>query len=429
MLIQFNVGNYKSFKDTATLSMIATKTNARDILVNQNNTIFINDKLTLLTSAVIYGANSSGKSNLVSAFLDMCHLVFSSAKDKQTGEPLELDPFRLNIATENKPSFFEVVFLISDKQYRYGFEANNKKIVSEWLFTVPSTKEAMLFIREDNKIKYSKSLFKEGKGLDSKTRDNALFLSVVAQFNGEIALTIIKWFDNIGIVSGLDDMFYRDYTIQQVIDGKYKKRIINLIKNLDLDIDNFEGKKVKRKLPETMPEDLKNLIIKARRGMDHLIVQTQHPKLDENGNPVGYVTFNMDKDESQGTQKAFYLAGPIIDVLSQGQLLIIDEMEARLHPLITKELISLFNSLKNNPKRAQLIFTTHDTNLLSNNIFRRDQIWFLEKDKYCSSHLYSLAEIKINNIKIRNDASFESDYLKGRYGAIPFLGGIKKIIN
>jgi AAA15 family ATPase/GTPase len=103
-------------------------------------------------------------------------------------------------------------------------------------------------------------------------------------------------------------------------------------------------------------------------------------------------------------------------------------MEARLHPILTRNLIQLFNSIETNPKHAQLIFTTHDTNLLSNKIFRRDQIWFIEKDKFCASHLYSLAEIKIDDNKVRNDASFEDDYLKGRYGAIPFLGGIKKVV-
>ena len=137
----------------------------------------------------------------------------------------------------------------------------------------------------------------------------------------------------------------------------------------------------------------------------------------------------MDQNESHGTQKAFYLAGPIIDVLSQGKVLVVDEMEARLHPLLTRELIHLFNSIDLNPKRAQLIFTTHDTNLLSNKLLRRDQIWFVEKDSVCASHLYSLAELKVDDSKVRNDASFETDYLQGRYGAIPFLGGIKKIIS
>jgi AAA15 family ATPase/GTPase len=157
-------------------------------------------------------------------------------------------------------------------------------------------------------------------------------------------------------------------------------------------------------------------------------VRTKHPKWNEKGEQVGLVEFDMDMNESHGTQKAFYLAGPVLDVLQRGAVLVIDEMEARLHPLVTKELISLFNSEKHNPHHAQLILTTHDTNLLSNKVFRRDQIWFVEKDRQSASHLYSLAEIKVNNNLIRNDASYEDDYLKGRYGAVPFLGNIEQIV-
>jgi AAA15 family ATPase/GTPase len=431
MLIEFSVGNFRSFKERATLSMVAANTNARDPIVNKNNTIIVNDKLTLLTSTAIYGANASGKSNVVQALAFMRKFVLSSAKESQTGERIAVEPFRLSTETENEPSFFEIVFLINDIQYRYGFEVNLNQVISEWLFSVPSTKEATLFVREENTIKPSSKFLKEGKGLEEKTRSNALFLSVVAQFNGEISQSILKWFRRMGIVSGLDDMSYRAFTIQQVVEGKYKNEIIQLIKKLDIDINEIEGLKVDKTqvtLPANMPEELRALLLKNMQDEDWLTVQTKHPKLNAQGQLVGLVSFDMDQNESHGTQKAFYLAGPIIDVLTNGKVLIVDEMEARLHPLITRELIRLFNSIELNPKRAQLIFTTHDTNLLSNKIFRRDQIWFVEKDSFSASHLYSLAELKIHDSKVRNDASFEDDYLQGRYGAIPFLGGIKTIV-
>jgi len=431
MLIEFSVGNFRSFKERTTLSMVAANTNARDQSINKNNTIPIDDKLTLLTSAAIYGANASGKSNIVNALAFMRQFVLSSAKETQVGESIGVEPFRLSTETENEPSFFEVVFLVDGIQYRYGFEVNYTQIVSEWLFSVPRTKEAALFIRETSKIKPSIKYFKEGKGLEEKTRSNALFLSVVAQFNGEISTLILKWFRRLGIVSGLDDTFYRAYTIKQVIEGKYKSEIIYLVKSLDLDINDIEGLKLDKdqlQLPSNIPDEIRSLLQKSIQNQELLTVRTKHPKLNAEGQQVGSVIFDMDENESHGTQKAFYLAGPIIDVLSQGKVLIIDEMEARLHPLVTQELIRLFNSTETNPKRAQLIFTTHDTNLLSNKLFRRDQIWFIEKDNFCASHLYSLAEIKLDDAKVRNDASFEDDYLKGRYGAIPFIGGIKKIL-
>jgi AAA15 family ATPase/GTPase len=431
MLIQFSVGNFRSFKELATLSMVAANTNARDPLVNQNNTIKVNEDLTLLTSAAIYGANASGKSNLVHAFTFMRQLTLESSKESQVEQPLGVEPFRLSTETENEPSFFEAVLITDGSQYRYGFEVNNKEVVSEWLFSFPGIREAKLFVRERKDIKISPRYFKEGKNLEQKTRSNALFLSVVAQFNGEISQSILRWFSRAGIVSGLDDMSYRGYTIQRIMEGEYKSDIIQLVKSLDIDIDDIRGIKLDMeqiRFSPDMPEELRSFLIKSAKDNGFFTVQTVHTKFDSQGQKAGVVIFDMDNNESHGTQKVFYLGGPIMDVLKHGKVMVIDEMEARLHPHVTKALIRLFNSVQTNPNRAQLIFTTHDTNLLSNKIFRRDQIWFTEKDKKCGSHLYSLAEIKkTGDVKVRNDASFEEDYLKGRYGAIPFLGGVKKI--
>ncbi len=430
MLIEFSVGNFRSFKEKVTLSMVASNTSARDPNVNKNNTIEVSDKLTLLTSAAIYGANASGKSNIVKALAFMRNFVLTSANMLQTDEPILVEPFRLSTETENEPSYFEIVFILNNIQYRYGFEVNSQQIISEWLFSVLNKREAKLFIREMDKINPSPINFKESKGLDVKTRSKALFLSVVAQFNGVIAQSILNWFNRIAVVSGLDDTAYRAYTIRQIFEGQYKDLIVQLVKSLDIDINEIIGIKLEKNkfsLPSNMPEEIRTLIIKSLKDGDFFTVKTKHPKLNAQGKPVDSVTFDMDLNESHGTQKIFYLAGPIIDVLTQGKVLIIDEMEARLHPLITRKLIQLFNAIDTNPKRAQLIFTTHDTNLLSNKLFRRDQIWFIEKDTFCASQLYSLAEIKVDDSKVRNDASFEDDYLQGRYGAIPFIGKIQTI--
>jgi len=424
MLIKFTVSNFRSFKEPVSLSMVATKIRARNPEVNKNNTIVVDDKLTLLTSAAVYGANASGKSNLVRALVFMQQFVLTSANESQSGELIEVENFQLSTETDNKPSFFEVVFLLAGVQYRYGFEVNRKEIVSEWLFSLPSRKEAMLFVREQKVIKRS-AKFKEGKGLENKTRSNALFLSVVAQFNGQIAQTILKWFQQIGIVSGLNDIGYRAFTINQVIEGKYKSEIIKLVKSLDVGLDEVVGiklDKTKFTLPPDVPEEIRAIMLKSMEEGKLLTVQTKHTKFNAKGQPVGSISFDMDQKESHGTQKLFYLAGPIVDVLSQGKILVVDEMEARFHPLITQKLIQLFNSKKTNSKNAQIIFTTHDTNLLSNKFFRRDQIWFIEKDAKGCSYLYSLAELKV-----RNDRSFDDDYISGRYGAIPFISGVQTI--
>jgi AAA15 family ATPase/GTPase len=428
MLIEFTVGNFRSFKDPITLSMVAANTKARDPRVNENNTIFIDKKLTLLTSGSVFGANASGKSNLVRALAFMQNLVLTSSKESQSGEPLGVIPFLLNTETIKEPSFFQVIFWHNNFQYRYGFEANREKIVSEWLFSVPTTKEATLFVRENSEIKVS-AKFKEGNGLEPLTRSNALFLSVAAQFNGQISQQLINWFRHIGIVSGLDDIMYRNFTVTQFAQGILREKIIELIRKLDLSIVDIFHEKVDKSqvnLPMEMPDEIKKLIFKTIEG-GLTAIKTIHKKWDKGGKPTETAIFDLG-DESDGTQKLFFLLGPILDTLENGRVLIIDEMEARLHPLMTRTIIGLFSSPKTNPKRAQLIFTTHDTNLLSNKLLRRDQIWFIEKDRFEASHLYSLVEIKVGGGKVRNDASFENDYLLGRYGAIPILGDIKTVV-
>jgi AAA15 family ATPase/GTPase len=430
MLIQFSVGNFRSFKDQSILSLVSANRNARETEINRNNTFVVSSKLTLLKSVALYGANASGKSNLVNAIAFMRHFVISSAGDSQTGLSTGVEPFRLSTETDGKPSFFEIIFIADGTQYRYGFELDYAHVVSEWLFSVPATKEATLFTREEQNINVSPKYFKEGRGLEKKTRSNALFLSVSAQFNGEISSKILAWFQQLVVISGLEDQFYRVFTIKQLIDGKIKKEIIQLIKNLDMEIAGVEGKKLDQaqlQLLANMPDEVRNLFF-SHPGQEYFSVRTKHPKWNAKGEEVGLVEFDMDMNESHGTQKAFYLAGPVLDVLQRGAVLVIDEMEARLHPLVTKELISLFNSETNNPHCAQLILTTHDTNLLSNKVFRRDQVWFVEKDRQSASHLYSLAEIKVNNNLIRNDASYEDDYLKGRYGAVPFMDNTEQIV-
>lgn len=422
MLIQFTVTNFRSFKEPATLSLVTANRNARETEINKNNTFKINDNLSLLRSAVIYGPNASGKSNLIQALGYMREFILSSANDSQPVKNTGAEPFLLNIDSRTNPSTFEVIFIVDDTQYRYGFKIDSQQVISEWLFSVPSKKEATLFVRENQNIKVSPKYFKEGRGLQKRVRSNALFLPVCALFNGALSNKLMLWFQRLAIISGLDDMKYRMFTIKQVYSGKNKADIINLLKSLDIDILNAESIKLEDdqlQFMNTMPDEIRNILVHS--GQEFFYVKTMHPVYDNNGIQVETTDFDMDKNESLGTQKVFYLAGPILDVLENGRILVIDEMEARLHPFLTKKLISLFNSDETNSKNAQLIITTHDTNLLTNKVFRRDQIWFIDKDQQGSSFLYSLAEIKVANSNIRNDASFDSDYLKGRYGAIPII--------
>ncbi len=412
MLIEFSVANFLSFKDRVTFSMVASNDDAL-----QESNVFSERKKRLVKSAVIYGANASGKSKLLNAMGFMRHMVLASSKDTQANEEIDVDIFKLSTECEGKPSFFEIVFIKDGNTYRYGFEVDRRRVHSEWLFTVPTTKEAKLFVRENNRIKVSRIHFKEGMDLETKTRENALFLSVCAQFNGELSKELLLWFKNFRFIHGLHDANL-GVTVGMLKTPERKRRLMEMIRIADLCIDDIEGKEEKltiENLPKDMPEEIKKDIIK--RGVMVVELKTTHRKFGKDHEAVGTVIFDLEENESGGTQKFLNMAGPLLDTIETGSILVIDELDARLHPLLTRTIVALFNSPANN-KNAQLIFATHDTNLLNNNLFRRDQIWFTEKDQYGVSSLYSLIELQ----GVRKEASFGKDYILGKYGAIPFIG-------
>ncbi|OHE16787.1 MAG: hypothetical protein A2X96_09515 [Syntrophobacterales bacterium GWC2_56_13] len=415
MLIEFSVANVLSFKDRVTFSMVASRDDAL-----QESNVFTWGKRQLVKSAVVYGANASGKSNLLSAMHFMRHMVLTSSKDTQANEEIDVEVFRLSTECEGKPSFFEIVFIQNGDTYRYGFEVDRKRVHSEWLFTVPATKEAELFVREDSRIKVNRIRFKEGRDLEKKTRENALFLSVCAQFNGEISKELLRWFKNLRFIHGLSDP-YLGVTVEKLKTPEQKRRLIEMTRIADLCIDDIEGREEKltiEKLPKDMPEEMKRDIVK--QDITEVELKTTHRKYGQDNSEVGTVVFDLEENESGGTQKFLSMAGPLLDTIETGKVLIIDEMDARLHPLLTRFILSLFNSPMNN-KNAQLIFASHDTNLLNDKLFRRDQIWFTEKNPYGVTGLYSLIELR----GVRKEASFGKDYILGKYGAIPFIGDPK----
>ncbi|WP_434685836.1 AAA family ATPase [Pseudanabaena minima] len=433
MLIEFNVENYRSFRDEANFSMVAAKIVSKDKKLDQENIIQVDSKLSLLKSAVIYGANASGKSNLHAALRFMRWFVLNSSKESQEGELIAIEPFRLSTETEQQSSVFEIIFILNKRKYRYGFEVTTQEVISEWLFDVPSTRERKLFIRENNQIDVKKS-FSEGIGLEIRTRANALFLSVVSQWNGKTAKEILHWFNTLSIAEpNANDGRNRRYTIKCFEDGLYKPEIIEFIKKLDLGISGIEIEPDFSMVPQVLQDRLTEESLKV---LGRKSVKTLHWKYSQDGGKSP-VFFDLDANESEGTRRLFALAGLLIDTLKQGKILFIDEFDSSIHPLITCAVINLFNSKDTNPKNAQIIFITHDTNLLSHKIFRRDQVWFAEKDEQGSTHLYSLAEYKIPTEedskedtfkKVRNDASFEDNYIHGKYGAIPFIGNLQSLL-
>jgi AAA15 family ATPase/GTPase len=416
MLIDFEVGNYLSFKDPVRLSMVAVNAYKEHL---EDNT-FEAGGLRLLKSAAVYGANASGKSNLLAAMAFMRRFVLSSSKETQVEDEIPVKPFLLDTATETAPSRFEVSFILNGVRYRYGFEADSKAVRKEWLLRAEKTKETPLFLREDEGIEVAEP-FKEGAGLEEKTRDNALFLSVVAQFNGETAGRILKWFSGFRTLHGLDDRDFEYYTARCLQDATRRELLLNFVKNADVGITDLSVSEVPLNTDDKMLKFLPPELQTRLRTQTQLKIAAIHKRYRD-GQQDGVVSFDFNEAESAGTKKFLRMAAPILDCLDNGYVVAIDELDAKLHPLLTKSIVGLFNSAAMNPKGAQLIFVTHDTNLLEHDILRRDQIWFTEKTRQSATALYSLAEFKLHDgTKVRNDAALEANYIRGRYGAIPYL--------
>ena len=413
MLLQFSVNNFRSIKDTIKFSMMAS---AKD--KDKNNSFKIG-KYNILKSAVIYGANASGKSNLLKAMAFMGNLVLNKTKVIQSTDRLPHQPFKLNTETENASSSFEIVCFINGIKYRYGFELDDTTVYSEWLYADEKGKEAKLFYRDKDEKEYINSnKFKEGNSFYDKNEskinilENQLLIWKCDQNGGEISKSILNWFKNFNLIDGMEHKTYIDYTIKQMKHKEFKEKIIELVKTTDIGIEDIflEEKEVSPLSDEIKQKILENYKITS--------INTYHKKFDENNNEIGNVIFELDKDESKGTNKFFKISAPILNTLRDGKVLIIDELDASLHPMLTKYLINLFHDENINTEKAQLIFSTHDTNLLTNSIFRRDQIWFTEKDKFGATDIYSLLQFK----DIKKNDNFGKDYIQGKYGAIPYLG-------
>lgn len=433
MLLEFSIKNFKTFKEKVTLSLLASNYD-KDTREDENVHYESKFGLRLLKSAVIYGANASGKSKLLDAIAFMRFFVINSSRESLKGDDIGIEPFKLNTETENEPSEFEVIFVHEKVLYRYGFEVTAKKVTAEWLFHRPKTKEVELFYRDENNFETHPKSFAKGKAIikEGLVRDNALLLSVAAQFNDIIATTVTEWFKKLKTISGLNEHNYKGYSLGRTEDEKYKTRIIELLKAADFGIEDVLLQKLDvNALPKELPKELRDRIAKemneenAEYFSDALILRK---KFDSNKRAIKELaTLSFDDDESAGTQKFFALLGPILDVLENGYILVVDELDSKLHPNLVCKIVALFNSDKMNPNNAQLIFNTHDTNLLSSGLFRRDQIWFVEKNKFGEAKLYSLADFRSDEVK--KNEYFEENYIKGKYGAIPFLGLFDNLTN
>lgn len=425
MLIEFNVSNFLSIREQASLSLVA----AKGLELANNNTFSADISAVpyLLRSSAIYGANAAGKSNFIKALRIMRQLVMQSSTKIQVDEELPITPFLLDEESSLKPTEFEVTFINQGVRYQYGFSATVERITEEWLLAYPSGKAQRWIERRYDKESRSyrwggmgnltgkKELWKEA------TRSNALFLSTAIQLNNQQLKPVFSWFADTLHVARFG-RWDPGFSIEACEKNNTKERIILFLRAADINIDDIELEKEKfdlQSLPNYMPEEIKTHLEKQYKDKTIVHVKTVH-RLEETQKKV---LFDLDV-ESDGTQKIFALAGPWLDTLENGYILVIDELHDNLHPLMVKFLVSLFHNPETNPKNAQLIFTTHDTSILNQEVFRRDQIWFCEKDTHQVTTVYPLTDFSPR----KGVENLERGYLSGRYGALPYLTSIKAVM-
>ena len=421
MLIEFNVSNFLSIREQTSLSLVK----AKGPELAKSNTFASETPAvpSLLRSAAIYGANAAGKSNFIKALQVMRQLVLQSSTEIQAGESLPITPFLLDEQSHTSPCEFEVTFISQGVRYQYGFSATTERIVEEWLLAYPLGRPQRWIERTYDfktksycwgsmvKLSGKKHLWQE------ITRPNALFLSTAIQLNNQQLKPVFEWFVEALHIAEFG-RWSPGFSINVCEQDNAKNKVVSFLKAADVDIDDIELEKEKfntQSLPDDLPEEFKKHL--EAKYKDKSVVQVKTVHRLETGRKV---LFDME-NESDGTQKIFALAGPWLDVLENGYILIIDELHDNLHPLMVKFLVSLFHNQKTNPKNAQLIFTTHDTSILNQEVFRRDQIWFCEKDKQQATTLYPLTDFSPR----KGVENLERGYLSGRYGALPYLRNIK----
>lgn len=424
MILKFAFENVLSFKEPQELSMIASAKQER-LFDDSQNYVENGKDIKTLSTGVLYGANASGKSNLIKALAHFHRFVITGNQNLDSLE-LPVPCFQLSADNAKKPAVFEVECFWKGKSYRYGFSILRTGIEEEWLYVKDSRitevfnrKKQQFSIPAKNKILHE---------LTSKkmVHSKAFLVTIGAQFNDSACAGFLDWLHHLNIISGIDDRLYRDYTVRRMKESKeFSRKVVELIKFADfgiedISINSIPGQNIKftvgaKSGVEVEPGTIDDLVSKR-----FVLNSKGKPELKD---------FQFGQFESEGTQKFAHIAGPILDVLEKGSTLVIDELDTKLHPELTERLVLMFHNKEINNKNAQLIFTSHNTNLLGAKIFRRDQIFFVEKDSFGSSQLYSLANFKKNGKGARNDEDIEANYLKGKYGALPFLGDFDNTLN
>ena len=418
MLVEFRVANFRSIREEQCLSFVASKDRS-----HEDTHSLAMDKpglARLLRSVVIYGANASGKSNLVTALMTMQHLVLNSTRllDAQLRE--QYTPFLLDSDSRQAPTQFEITVVVADLRYQYGFSFNDERIHSEWLLVYETSKAQRWFEYHFNSQTMEKEwqpfsvYFKgEKKGQrelwKANTGERSLFLTQASQSNSRQLQPLFNWFANDLIIFPAQVPFNLMPTLQRLADSKYKAWVLQLMNAADIQISDIRVEKRKGQGFEFR--------LQADNAPELLTFDGEMPVIEFGHQTMsGQEQWFDSRFESFGTLRLLGYAAPLLDALENGKLIVVDEFDTSLHPLLTRYILKMLHTHMQSLKGAQMWMTTHDTSLLDPGFLRRDQVWFVEKRKDQSSELYGLMEFSP-----RKNEAIESGYLQGRYGAIPFL--------
>ncbi len=410
MLLEFSIGNYRSFHKIQTLDFRATNLVSENKLLDERNIVDQSGSKVLKTIG-IYGPNGSGKSNMIKALHLFRRMVKSSLESEGVPDRI-IEPFILSDEKDENAGYFQVYLLINNKKYRYGFSLGYKgEIHQEWLYGPADKNETWYFKRTGQDIKNNNEWFDEGLKLPlEKLRSDTLFITFVSAYDGRISSSIRGFISNNMTVEEFD-MRSRSLLRQRVIYSR------NLQTNNLLE----EGKnELVLEWLKKAGLDYKSILLEDSEESRIPVVLLQKQIYNQEGIPKGSATLSLRDNESAGTQKFYSYIGWLNKKFTDGGIFVSDEIDNNFHPTLLKKLIGLFNDPEVNKAGAQLLFTSHDTNLLDPEILRRDQVYFTEKSSKEETVLYALSDLK----GIRNNADFARQYLAGFYGALPYLGSL-----
>jgi len=412
MLLEFRLRNYRSFAGETSLSLVASAD--KSLLETNTAPTGIRTIGRSVRSAVIYGANASGKSNLLHAMLMIGAIVRESFALKPE-QHYAIQPFRLSDATTKEPTLFEATVIIEGVRYQYGFELTPQRIVGEWLLAYRSAKPQRWIDRrydaDKNEETYEFSDFLTGHKRDwqAQTRPNALFLSTAVQLNSEQLKPLHQWLTDSLIVLPDGAMIDFAYSTNMVQTPEGMKAVRSMLGAADIAISSISAVRQKSVMSQFRVDLATGRAETISQPGEMMVPRFRHQGAETSAD-FAY------EEESQGTQKLFSLAGPLLDIIRNGKTLVIDELDRSLHPLLVRQIVRTFQDPELNRAGAQIIFSTHDTTLLDNELLRRDQIWLAEKQADQSSEL-----IPLSDFSPRKGEALEKGYLSGRYGGVPIL--------